>query len=184
MPFPLQTGYASTTGIDWTHAERGRVSMFAASDILAGMPVTLIGASFTASSSIQQSGFSVRMCASQNDQPFGIARDAAAAGQPVTVYDAPNYLRLVVNGSVNLGQQVGVTAFGSTAVCPPSGVTVQFPVLGQVTAASTSNYVAYYGNPSATTFNAVWAIGQALEPANPGQGAVVQIAPRLLSGLA
>ncbi len=183
MPFPVTTGYGSTSAFDFIHAERGRVAMFAASDIFAGMPVTLQASAIGSVSSLQN-GFAVRMCASANDQPFGIARDDAAAGAPVAVWDAPNYLRLTVSGSVNAAMQVGVINT-SSAKHPVSGVTTTYPVLGQVTAASTSNQGGTWGGSAVpSSYNATWAIGQSLEPGNPGQGVVIQINPRLLSGLA
>lgn len=181
MPFPITTGYGSTAGIDFIHAERGRIALFAASDIFAGTPVTIQQTAIGSTTSTDQ-GFAVRMCASQNDEPLGIARDNAAAGGPVTVWDYGNIVRLVVNGSVNAAFQIGVINT-SSAVHPISNVSVQYPVLGQVTAASWSNIVNAVGASSAT-FNAAWSVGQSFEPGNPGQGVPVRINPRLLSGLA
>lgn len=184
MPFPVNFGYGSTTSIDYVHAERGRVAMFAASDIFAGTVVTLQASSIGSSAVSLNQGFAVRMAASQNDQPFGIARDNAIAGQAVTVWDSPNYLRLTVGGSVNAAQQIGVINT-SSAAHPISGVVTAYPNVGQVTPGSTSNYSGTWGASAVpSSYNAVWAIGQALEPGIPGQGVVVQIAPRLLSGLA
>lgn len=181
MSFSTTTGYGSTTSIDYFHAPRGGVAFTAASDIFAGTPVYL---QQTAIGSVTAWGGApvVNGCASSADHPIGIAADNAAAGTAVTVYDAPNYPRLVVSGSVNAAMEIGVINT-SSAVHPVSGVVGLYPVLGQVSGASYSNII-IYGVSSTTTYNAVWSIGQALESGNPGQGVLVSIAPRLLSGLA
>lgn len=183
MPFPVSFGYGSTTNFDWKHAARGAISCIAASDIFAGTPVTLQASAIGSSSLSLNAGFAVRMCGSQNDQPLGIAADNAAAGQAVAVLDQPNYPRLVVSGSVNAAMQIGVINT-SSAVHPLSAVVTTYPVLGQVQAGSTSNQGGLVASAIPSSYNAVWAIGQTFEPGNPGQGVVVQIAPRLLSGLA
>lgn len=184
MPFPNQAGYGSTTQFDAIHTLRGRIEAFAASDIVAGTVVKWVTASATGSSMTpisQPPGYFVSMVGSSNEEPLGFARDNAVAGAPVTVFDFGNILRETVQGSVNLGQKVGVIS-ASPTVHELSGVSVLTPNLGQVTAASYSNIVNAVGASSAT-FNAVWSVGDAVDIANPGQGCAVRVNPRLLSGL-
>ena len=181
MPYPTTVGYGSTTSQDSIHTLRGRIEAFAASDVVAGSLVKFSIASATGASMTPISnppGFFVQMCASQNDEPLGFARDNAVAGGPVAVFDYGNILRETVQGSVNLGQYVGVIGVGATAH-PISGVTVNVPQLGAVSAASVSSGVV----GSAASFSAVWAAGMALDIGNPGQGVSIRINPRLLSGL-
>ena len=184
MPFATIVGYGSTTTQDSIHTLRGRIEAFAASDITAGSLVKFSVASATGASMAPISnppGFFVQMCASQNDEPLGFARDNAIAGAPVAVFDYGNIIRETVQASTNLGQYVGVVGVGATAH-PISGVTVSVPQLGPVYAASYSNIVNAVGASSAT-FSAIWAVGMALDIGNPGQGVAVRINPRLLSGL-
>jgi hypothetical protein len=184
MPFATIVGYGSTTAQDSVHTLRGRIEAFAASDVVAGTPVKFSVASATGSSMSPISnppGFFVEMCGSQNDEPLGFARDHAVAGGPVAVFDYGNIIRETVQGSVNLGQYVGVIGTGATAH-PVSGATIRVPQLGAVYAASFSNIV-MYGVSSTSTFSAVWAVGQALDIGNPGQGVAIRVNPRLLSGL-
>lgn len=183
-PFSTNFGYGSTTSADQWHTKRGTIEAFAASDVFAGAAVKFSLASATGASVTpisQPPGFFVQMCGSQNDEPVGFARDNAVAGGAITVIDIGNIIRETVQGSVNLGQYVGVIS-ASPAVHPVSGVTNYVPNLGQVTAASWSNVVNAVGASSAT-FSAVWTIGTAMDIGNPGQGVAIRVNPRLLSGL-
>jgi hypothetical protein len=181
MPAPIQAGYGSTTSSEAIHTLRGRIEAFAASDVFIGAAVKWATASITTASisTLNTSpGFQVVMCASSNDEPLGFARDNAQAGQPIAILDYGNIVRETVQGSVNLGQKVGVIS-ASPAVHPLSGVTSYVPNIGQVVAASVSS--GQVG--SANSFNAVWSVGDALDIGNPGQGVAIRINPRLLSGL-
>lgn len=187
MPFPIAAGYGSTTSSESIHTLRGRIECFAASDVFAGAAVKWATASITTASisTLNTSpGFQVIMCGSANDEPLGFAREAATAGQPLAVFDYGNIIRETVQGSVNLGQKVGVIS-ASPAVHPLSGVTSYVPNIGQVTAASTSNQGGTWGGSSVpSSYNATWSIGDALDIGNPGQGVAIRVNPRLLSGLA
>lgn len=147
-----------------TSVKRGLVPVFAASDIFPGAAVR-----------IASSGdWAVQMVQSSAEKPLGIARDYAAAGDPVAVYDDFNIVRTPAGASFSRESYLGVVGT-SSAVHPISGVTVTYPVLGQVT-----------GTPSVAvgaSVAPVWAVGQAWESAAIGDMAAFRIEPRLLSGL-
>ncbi len=137
---------------------RGRLPMFAASDIWEGTIVR-----------VASSGdWAVQMVATTTEQPLGIARDYAAAGQAVTVYDVGNVERLVAGASFSRQSEIHVTGT-SSGVHPISGVTVTYPVVGQVT-------------PGASSGAEQWSVGQALESAAINDIVAVRINPRTLSG--
>ena len=186
MALANQAGSGSTTSSDSIHTLRGRIEAFAASDILAGAAVTWATASITTASisTLNTSpGFQVIMCASSNQEPLGFARDNAVAGKPVAVFDYGNIIRETVQGSVNLGQKVGVIS-ASPVTHPVSLVSVMTPNIGQVLPASTSNQGGTWGGSSVpSSYNATWSIGDAVDIGNPGQGVAIRVNPRLLSGL-
>lgn len=147
-----------------TQVLRGRLPMFAASDIVAGAAVR-----------VASSGdWSVQMCQSSAEKPLGIARDFAAAGDPVAVYDDGNILRSAAGASFSRQAYLGIVGTSSTTH-PISNVSVTYGVLGQVA-----------GTPSVAvgaSSAAVWALGQAYESAAIGDLAAFRVEPRLLSGL-
>lgn len=138
---------------------RGRLPMYAASDIWEGTIVR-----------VASSGdWAVQMVATTTEQPLGIARDFAAAGDAVTVYDVGNVTRLVAGASFPRQSQLHVTGT-SSGVHPISGVTVTYPVIGQVT-------------PGASSGVEQWSVGQAFESAAVGDIVAVYVSPRTLSGV-
>jgi hypothetical protein len=146
--------------------ERGVIPCYAGSDIVQGAAVTLASGG----------DWMVVMCGSQNQKPLGIARDYAIAGNAVGVFDIGNIKRTFpgAGGSFPRESYVGVVGT-SSMVHPQSGVTVTYPVIGQVT-----------GTPSialGASTAAVWAIGQAWESAALNDQAAFRIEPALLSGV-
>lgn len=143
---------------------KGVMPAFAASDIVAGTPVR-----------IASSGdWAVQMCQSSAEKPVGVARDYAAAGDPVSVLEDFNILRSPAGASFSRQSFVGVVGT-SSMTHPISAVTVTYPVIGQVS-----------GTPSVAvgaSAAAVWAVGQAWESAAIGDMAAYRVEPRLLSGL-
>lgn len=143
---------------------RGKLPMFAASDIVAGAPVRIASSA----------DWGVQMVQSSAEKPLGIARDNAIAGDPITVYDDGNVLRTVAGASFSRQAFVGVV--GTSSVTHPiSGIAVTTPVLGQVA-----------GTPSVAvgaSSTSVWAVGQAWESAAAGDQIGYRVEPRLLSGL-
>ncbi len=144
---------------------RFEVPCFAASDIVAGAAVR-----------IASSGdWAVQMCQSSAEMPLGTARDFAAAGQPVSVWDIGNIQRTLPGAGASFARESWVGVVGtSSMVHPISGVTVTYGVLGQVTA--TASAVGGSSTP-------VWAIGQAFESAATGDQAAFRINPTILSGV-
>lgn len=147
-------------------ALRGRVDCNAGSDIWAGTPVRLASVG----------DWTVVMCASQNDKPLGIARDFAAAGNPVAVFDDFNIIRppVGVGGSFPRQAYVGVISTTSSAH-PISGIACTFPLLGQVTGTPSE--------PVGASLTPVWAVGTAWESAATNDQVAIRIEPRLLSGM-
>lgn len=158
--------YPST---QWTTVKRFEIPCFAASDIVAGAAVRLASSG----------DFAVQMCQSSAEKAIGIARDYAIAGNPISVFDDGNILRMNTAGqgagaSFSRQSYVGVVGT-STVVHPQSGVTVTYGVLGAVT-----------GTPSiavGASTSSVFAVGVAFESAAIGDQAAFRIEPRLLSGL-
>jgi hypothetical protein len=151
---------SSTNWANWP-PRKPLAACFAASDIYRFTPVKLVEPTSASTSP----GFSVQMCGSSNDVPFGVAYNDAAAGKPVTVYDIAEAPRVNAGGSVQPGVYVGVTA-ASEAKHPISEVTNKYPVFGKVAGAS--------GTPT-------WAVGVALEAANPNETFTFYVQPRQLS---
>lgn len=142
----------------WGEIERGRLPMFAASDIWANTIVR-----------VASSGdWTVQMVATTTEQPLGIARDFAAAGQAITVYDVGNVQRVVAGASLSRQSEVHVVGT-SSGTHPISGVTVTYPVAGQVT-------------PGASSGAEQWSVGQAFESGAISDLVAVRINPRTLSG--
>lgn len=153
--------YPST---QWTSVRRGLLPCFAASDIVAGAPVRIASSGDGA----------VQMVQSSAEKPLGVARDFAAAGDAVAVFDDFNVIRSPAGASFSRQSYLGVVGTSSIAH-PISGVTAVYPVLGQVT-----------GTPSVAVGAStapVWAVGQAWESAAIGDNAAYRVEPRLLSGL-
>lgn len=136
-----------------------RWPMFAASDIWAGTVVR-----------IASSGdWAVQMVATTTEQPLGIARDFAAAGDSVAVYGRDNVPRLIAGASFTRQAEIHVVGT-SSGVHPLSGVTVTYPVIGQNTAGASSGVEQ-------------WSVGIALESAAVSDQVAVLINPRTLSGV-
>jgi hypothetical protein len=158
----MASTYPST---QWSNeVVRGRLPMFAGSDIMQGAPVT-----------VASSGdWTVIMCTSSAQKPIGIARDYAIAGNAVNVKDMGNVVRDYVAGTgagASFSRQAYLGVIGtSSGVHPQSGVSVTFPVLGQVAIGSQGQATVY-------------AVGQAWESAAIGDFAAYRIEPTLLSGL-
>lgn len=153
--------YPST---QWGEIKRFELPMFAASDIIAGTIVRVASSGDLA----------VQMVLSSAEQPLGIARDNAKAGEAVSVFDDGNVKRILAGASFTRQAQIGYVGTSQTTH-PESGVTVTYPYAGQVT-----------GTPSVAvgaSTTAVWSLGQAVESAAIGDMAAVRVSPRLLSGL-
>lgn len=147
-----------------TNVKKGLLPCFAASDIVAGAAVRLASSG----------DWSVQMCQTSAEKPLGIARDYAAAGKAVAVFEDFNVVRSPAGASFSRQSFLGVVGT-SSMVHPVSGVTVTYGVLGQVN-----------GTPSiavGASATQVWAVGQAWESAAIGDNAAYRIEPRLLSGL-
>jgi hypothetical protein len=166
-----QTGYTGYTGSTYPSGQIGDVKRhvipgFGASDIWQGAPVCLASSG----------DWTFQMVTSAAQKPVGIARDFAAAGQPVSVYDDGNIQRTYPGAGGSFSRQAYVGYVGtSSGVHPVSGVTVTYPVLGQVA-----------GTPSVAvgaSSAAVWAVGVAYESAALNDQAAFRVEPRLLSGL-
>ena len=135
--------------------------LFAASDIFRGAPVKFVEPTSASTST----GLTVQMVGSSNDKPVGIAYNDAAQGEAVAVIDRGDWRRVYAGGSVQPGNYVGVTA-ASEANHPVSGVKGKYPVFGKVSGASET---------------ATWAVGVALEAANPNENFAFYIDPIQLS---
>jgi hypothetical protein len=142
----------------WSSVVRGGIPCIAASDIVMGTIVRVASAG----------DWTVQMVATTTEQPLGIARDYAAAGQAVDVYDIGNITRVYASASITRIAQIHV-ANASTMVHPISGVTVSYPVAGPVVGAS--------GTP-------LWSVGQAFESAAINDTFAVRVNPRQVVGLA
>lgn len=147
-----------------TTVHRGVLPCFAASDIIAGAPVRIASGA----------DWAVQMVQSSAEKPLGVARDYAAAGDAVAIFDDFNIVRSPAGASFSRESFLGVVGT-SSLVHPISGVTVTYPVLGQV--AGTPSVAVGASAPS------VWAVGLAWESAAIGDNAAYRIEPRLLSGL-
>lgn len=146
--------------------KRFEIPAFAASDIMVGAPVRLASSGDS----------TVQMCLTSAEKPLGVARDYAAAGGAISVYDDGNIQRMWLGAGASFSRQSYVGVVGtSTGVHPQSGATITYPVMGQVT-----------GTPSVAvgaSTAAVWAVGVAFESAAAGDQAAFRVEPRLLSGL-
>lgn len=157
--------YPST---QWDTLHRSSIPAFAGSDIVQGALVCV------ASSGDD----TVIMCTSAIQKPIGVARDYAIAGNPVTVADDGNKVRINVGGngaggSITRQGYVGVIGT-SSMVHPQSGVTVTFGLLGQVAGGSPLGV--------GTAGSQTWAGGVAYESAAVGDWSAFRVEPRLLSG--
>lgn len=145
--------------------KRGEIPMIAASDIWWGTPV-----SFASSGD-----WTVVMCASSSNKPIGVARDFAQAGKAVSVYDYGNITRTYPGAGGSFPRQAYVGVVGtSSGIHPQSGVTVTYPVLGQVVNTG-STFVGSSTQP-------IWALGVAYESAALNDFAAFRIEPTVLSG--
>lgn len=167
----MSDGYTGFQGSTYPSGQlsevlRGHIPCFAASDIWAGAPVCLASSG----------DWTVTMCPDSSHKPIGVAKDFAAAGDSVSVYDDGNIKRSYPGAGGSFTRQSFVGVVGtSSGVHPISGVNVTYPVLGQVS-----------GTPSVAvgaSAAAVWAVGVAYESAAVGDQAAYRIEPRLLSGL-
>ena len=162
------TGYTGSTypSGQVTDVKRFEIPCFAASDIWQGAPVCLASCG----------DWTVEMVTSSAQKPIGIARDFAGAGNPVSIFDDGNIQRTFPGAGGSFSRQAYIGYVGtSSGVHPVSGVTVTYPVLGQVA-----------GTPSVAvgaSTTAVWAVGVAYESAALNDQAAFRIEPRLLSGL-
>lgn len=146
--------------------ERGVIPCFAASDIIQGAAVCLASGG----------DWMVQMVTGSNQKPIGIARDYAIAGNAVGVFDIGNIKRTFPGAGGSFPREAYIGYVGtSSMVHPQSGVTVTYPVLGQVT-----------GTPSVAvgaSTAAVYAVGVAWESAALNDLAAFRIEPALLSGV-
>ena len=167
---PGYTGYQGSVypSAQFANVKRGEIPCFAASDIWQGAPVC-----------IASSGdWTVVMITSSAQKPLGVARDFAAAGDPVSIFDYGNIVRTYPGAGGSFARESYVGYVGtSSGVHPITGVTVTYPVLGQVTGSGASSSGAVGGASSA-----VWAVGQAFESAALNDQAAFRIDPNLLSG--
>jgi hypothetical protein len=165
---PAYTGYQGSTYPSGQISTRHRDVRpgFAASDVWAGAPVK----------QVSQGDSTFVMCLSPADKPTGVARDYAAAGDAIAIYDLGNEVRCFpgAGASFTRDQFIGVT--GSAAGAHPiSAANVTYPTLGPV--AGTPSVAV--GASAAPT----WAIGVSTESAAVGDQAAYVVEPRLLSGL-
>lgn len=148
--------------------KRFEIPCFAASDIVQGAPVRLAS----------DGDWMVQMCQGPGEKPIGVARDYAIAGNPVSVFDDGNIIRTYEGGQgagASFSRQAYVGVIGtSSMVHPQSGVTVTYPLLGQVNGGSPLG-VGGVGSQ-------IWALGVAYESAAVGDWAAFRVEPRLLSG--
>jgi hypothetical protein len=126
------------------------------SDIPDGAPVKLVTDGTRA----------VRVAVSSADHPIGVSRASAPAQRAVAVQDRGEIVRAFAAATVASGEYVGVASV--TATAGASG-NIQIPVIAPVAKASGS---------------VVWAVGLALEHANPGNVFQYLVEPTQLSGLA
>ena len=164
-------GYVGYQGSTYPSGQAGTIKRFelpcfAASDIWQGAPVCLASSG----------DWTVQMVTSSTQKPIGIARDFATAGNPISVWDYGNIQRTYPGAGGSFSRQSYVGYVGtSSGVHPISGVTVTYPVLGQVS-----------GTPSVAigaSTAAVWAVGIAWESAALNDQAAFRIEPALLSGI-
>ena len=151
----------SSTNIAAFPPRKPLLPAFAASDIFAGALVQFV----EPTSSSTSPGMAVKMVTASTERPDGVAYADAAAGHPVTVYDAGEGPQVWAGGSVQPGNYVGVSGT-SEAAHPITGVKNKYPVLGVVSGASGT---------------AVWAAGLAMLAANPNQKFTVLLKPTQLS---
>ena len=165
---PGYVGYQGSTypSGQQSTVKRFEIPLFAASDIWQGAPVCLASVG----------DWTVQMVTSAAQKPIGVARDYAVAGNAVSVWDYGNIQRTYPGAGGSFSRQSYVGYVGtSSGVHPQSGVTVTYPVLGQVA-----------GTPSVAvgaSTAAVWAVGVAYESAALNDQAAYRIEPALLSGL-
>lgn len=165
------SGYTGYQGSVYPSGQFGTVKRFeipgfAASDIWQGAPVCLASCG----------DWTFQMVTSAAQKPVGVARDFAAAGDAIAIFDDGNIQRTYPGAGGSFSRQAYVGYVGtSSGVHPISKVTVTYPVLGQVA-----------GTPSVAvgaSSAAVWALGVAYESAALNDQAAFRIEPRLLSGL-
>jgi hypothetical protein len=162
------TGYQGSTypSGQISTVKRFEIPCFAASDIWEGAPVCLASCG----------DWTVEMCLTSANKPLGVARDYAIAGGAVSVFDDGNIQRTYPGAGASFSRQSYVGVVGtSSGIHPQSGVSVTYPVIGQVA-----------GTPSVAigaSSAPVWALGVAFESAATGDQAAFRVEPRLLSGL-
>lgn len=146
------------SGAEWgeVHRQPDLPLHAGATDVIQNAPVKIVAGGVKIVQVVQSSA----------DHPIGIARASAPAGYPVAVRDRSEVVRVQAGATVAAGAYVGVASV--TATAGASG-NIQVPILGEVAKASGS---------------VVWAVGIALEPANPGQIFSFLVEPTQLSGLA
>lgn len=93
--------------------------------------------------------------ASKNVEPVGVTLASAVAGNPVTVFDYGNVVKVTAGASLGAGSEVGVASTNGA--------------LGPVAGASGS---------------VVWSVGRSETAAAPGEVFSLYVRPRQLSGLA
>lgn len=125
-----------------------------ATDVINDAPVKIVAGVWT-----------VQACATSSDEPIGITRASAPATHSVAVRDRGEIVRAFAGATVKAGDQIGIVGVGATAGASGN---IVVPQLGPVAKA---------------TGVAVWAVGRALEPANPEQGFAFLVDPKQLSGL-
>jgi hypothetical protein len=153
---------SAATSTQWTELYRETVGFFAASDILNHSPVTYAA---TASGDWSVRPYPVGSAALEF---VGIARDDAAQGKAVTVYDGPgSIIRVVAGATVFQGQNVAL-AGATNYTHPISGNAATTVFYGPISGASGFGYNR---------------IGVSLEFANPGELFALRVSPSQLSGL-
>jgi hypothetical protein len=150
----------------WSTVKRFEVPCFAASDIVQGAVVRLASSG----------DWTVQMVQTSQEKPLGIARDYAAAGQPVSVFDYGNIQRPPIGAGASIIRQSYVGVVGTSSVVHPiTGILCTYPVLGGV-----------IGNGSpvgwGSTASATWAVGQAYESAALNDQFAFRVEPAILSG--
>ena len=146
--------------------KRGLIPCIAGSDIWWGAPVCLASGG----------DWTVIMATTSAQKPIGVARDYAAAGKAVSIWDDGNITRTYPGAGGSFPREAYVGVVGtSSGTHPISNVSVTYPVIGQVT-----------GTPSVAvgaSTAAVWALGVAFESAALNDQTAFRIEPRLLSGI-
>lgn len=164
---PNYTGYQASVypSGQITTVKRFEIPCFAASDIWQGCPVRLASSG----------DWTVQMCVSSAEKPLGVARDFAAAGDAVSVFDDGNIVRSYPGAGASFAREMYVGVVGtSSGVHPKSGAVVTYGVIGAVVPGGTTL--------AGASQTAVWAVGMAFESAALNDQAAYRIEPRVLSG--